>query len=225
MPFALTAPDSARNPDFRFFEKAGPSELPGSRVEAAFRFAAKPGAHGAGPRGRARQGLLSKYGLSRPAAVLACAAFLSGLSPLTADAAGEDGKRTGNKTAASRSPAISDAWARATVPGQDVGAAFMTIDSPVDVRLIGIESDVARTAEIHSMRHQNGVMQMRAQKQVGVPAGQRVELVRGGTHLMLLGLKKPLKAGEEFQLKLTFADSAGARMIVPVSVPVRPFGQ
>ena len=146
-------------------------------------------------------------------------------SILTAHAADQKDTRPSTSIGTAHSPAISHAWARATVPGQAVGAAYMKIYSAVDTTLTGIESDVSRSVEVHSMRHQNGVMQMRAQKQLEVPAGQGVDLAPGCIHLMLLGLKKPLKAGESLQLKMTFVDGAGNRTIVPVRVPIRPFGQ
>jgi copper(I)-binding protein len=159
------------------------------------------------------------------AIVMAAVMFLLGLTSFNAHAADKRDAQASASSRTTRLPAVSGAWARATVPGQSVGAAYMKIDSPFNATLIGIESDVSQSAEVHTMRHQNGVMQMRAQKQLDVPAGQRVELVPGGAHLMLLGLKKPLKAGETLQLTMTFVDSAGARIVVPVSVPIRPFGQ
>jgi copper(I)-binding protein len=174
---------------------------------------------------RARHDLKLKESLLKTVIAMTAVSLLLGLPALTAHAADKTDIQTSTPVRAAHAPAISGAWARATVPGQSVGAAYMKIDSPFDTALAGIESDVSQSAELHSMRHQNGVMQMRAQKQLDVPAGQSVDLAPGGTHLMLLGLKKPLKAGESLQLKMTFIDSAGTRTIVPVSVPIRPFGQ
>jgi copper(I)-binding protein len=168
---------------------------------------------------------LTKERLLKTAIATTAIMLLLGLSTLTAHSADKPPVQADASEKPARLPMVSDAWARATVPGQSVGAAYMKIDSSYRATLAGIESDVSRSAEVHTMRHQNGVMQMRAQKQFEVPAGQRVELAPGGTHLMLLGLKKPLKAGETIQLNMTFVDGAGATTVVPVSVPVRPFGQ
>lgn len=151
--------------------------------------------------------------------------LLWGMSTFTAQAADKNDTQASTSAHAARSPAISDAWARATVPGQSVGAAYMKINSPAATTLIRIESDVSQFTEVHNMTHQNGVMQMRMQKQLDVPAGQSIDLAPGGTHLMLLGLKKPLKAGESLQLKMTFVDGAGNKTVVPVRVPIRSFGQ
>ena len=56
---------------------------------------------------------------------------------------------------------IKDAWVRPSHPGQDVGAAYMTLTSTQDVTLVRVESDVSNSIEIHSMTMQNGVMKMR----------------------------------------------------------------
>jgi copper(I)-binding protein len=159
------------------------------------------------------------------AVVMAAVMLLLGLTPFNAHAADKRDAQASASSRTTRFPAVSGAWARATVPGQSVGAAYMKIDSPFNATLAGIESDVSQSAEVHTMRHQNGVMQMRKLNKLDIPAGQRVELVPGGAHLMLLGLKKPLKAGETLQLNMTFVDSAGAQTVVPVSVPIRPLGQ
>jgi copper(I)-binding protein len=157
--------------------------------------------------------------------VMAAVMLLLGLSLFNAHAADKKDAQANASSRTTRLPAVSGAWARATVPGQSVGAAYMKIDSPFNATLIGIESDVSRSAEVHTMRHQNGVMQMRKLTKLDIRAGQRMELAPGGAHLMLLGLKKPLKAGETLQLNMTFVDIAGAKTIVPVSVPIRPLGQ
>lgn len=124
-------------------------------------------------------------------------------------------------------PIITKAWARATVPGQPVGAAYMTIVSPVNTLLLEAQTDVARLVEVHDMHQHEGVMQMRAHGPLELPKGEPIELAPGGTHFMLLGLKKPLKAGETLQLKMTFGSSAKdkAKNTVTVNVPVRPIGQ
>ena len=67
----------------------------------------------------------------------------------------------------------------------------------------------------------NGVMQMRQLADgLPVPAGGSVVLKPGGYHVMLIGLKKPLAAGESIPLTLTF-EKAGN---ISVTVPVRAMG-
>jgi copper(I)-binding protein len=151
--------------------------------------------------------------------------LLLGGSPLGAHATGSRDAQASVSPRIARLPIVSDAWARATVPGQSVGAAYMKINSIAPTALVSVESDVSKFVQVHSMAHQNGVMQMRKLDKLDIAAGQRVELAPGGAHLMLIGLKSPLKAGETLQLTMTFSNSAGVKTTVPVSVPIRPMGQ
>ncbi|MEC4722248.1 copper chaperone PCu(A)C [Noviherbaspirillum sp. CPCC 100848] len=120
---------------------------------------------------------------------------------------------------------VTDAWARATVPGQPVGAVYMKVSSSNAVRLVDIQTEVAKDVQVHTMHHHDGVMKMREHGELAIQAGQTVELAPGGLHLMLLGLKKPLSAGENLTVKLTFEDAKKVRNTSVVSVPVRPLGK
>ena len=112
---------------------------------------------------------------------------------------------------------IGDAWARATAPGQTSGAAYMTIDNKGAAdRLVAIQTSRATAATIHDSRTERGVMRMRMRDALPVPAGARVDLAPGGTHVMLAPLSAPLKAGETFSLTLRFERAGDMR--VPVSV-------
>ena len=52
-------------------------------------------------------------------------------------------------------------WARATAPQQQVGAAYVTLTSPAGDRLVGASTPLAASVEIHEMRMDGAVMQMR----------------------------------------------------------------
>jgi copper(I)-binding protein len=69
------------------------------------------------------------------------------------------------------------------------------------------------------------VMHMQAVEAVPLPAGKAVQLKPGGHHVMLMGLAKPVKAGEKVPLKLTVEDARGKRSIVEVAAEVRPLGR
>lgn len=112
---------------------------------------------------------------------------------------------------------IGDAWARATAPGQTSGAAYMMIvNRGAADRLVAIQTARATTATIHDSRTEGGVMRMRMLGSLPIPAGARVELAPGGTHVMLAPLSAPLTPGETFSLTVRF-ERAGI-MRVPVSV-------
>ena len=115
--------------------------------------------------------------------------------------------------------AIGHPWARATAPGQPVGGAYLTLDNkgPAGDRLLGASAvAVAERVEIHSMTMEGDVMRMRSLGSIDLPAGRGVALKLGGTHLMLMGLKAPLKAGEKFPLKLRFEKAGEVEVVVNV---------
>jgi len=123
---------------------------------------------------------------------------------------------------------VSDPWARATAPGQEVGLVGMEITSQKEARLIAVSSEASKTAEIHTMTMDNGVMQMRQLDDLLLPAKQTVTLGMSGNHLMLINLKRGLKAGDTVPLTLTvqFADKSKEKiklkaLVRPIS-PVSP---
>ncbi len=114
-------------------------------------------------------------------------------------------------------------WARATPGGASTGAVYMTLDNKSNAadRLIGASTDVAAKAQVHEMKVVNGTMQMReVAGGLAIPAGGSVALRPGAYHLMLMGLKKPLKAGDSFPLTLKL-EKAGE---VTITVPVEAMG-
>jgi len=115
---------------------------------------------------------------------------------------------------------VSNASARATAPGQESAAIQFTITSKTEARLVAIVSPVAGAVEIHSMTHDDGMMKMRALEFLPLPAGKKVRLGSSGTHVMLLDLKKPLKAGESVPLTITveFADKHEEKISVNAEV-------
>ncbi len=115
--------------------------------------------------------------------------------------------------AADAGPTISQAWARATAPGVDVGAVYMTIDgSAKNDELVSASTARASMVHLHTVEESGGVSKMRAVEGVPVPAGKRVMLAPKGTHVMLMGLAQPLIAGEPFALTLKFA-KAGEKTV------------
>ena len=117
---------------------------------------------------------------------------------------------------------VSDAWARATAPGQENGSVGLVITSKKDARLIAVTSPASASAEIHTMTMDNGVMQMRQLEYLPLPAMQPVTLGPGGDHLMLFGLKRALKAGDKVQLTVTvqYADKQTEK--IKIKATVRP---
>lgn len=116
---------------------------------------------------------------------------------------------------------IDSPHARATVAGQSAGGGFMKlVNKGGDDRLLAASADVSSAVELHSMNMDGNVMRMRQVDAIDLPAGKTIELKPGGLHMMFMGLKAPLKAGESFPLKLRF-EKAGE---VTVQVKVQPAG-
>lgn len=98
------------------------------------------------------------------------------------------------------------AHAYATIGVARAGAVFVTIrnDGSEDDALVGVESEDAARAELHTHIHQNGRMMMRPVEQITIPAGGEAKLQPGGDHIMLMGLKSALVADYAHDLVLVF---------------------
>ena len=116
---------------------------------------------------------------------------------------------------------VKDPWVRGTVQGQSATGAFMELTGKSNARLVGAASPVAKTVEVHNMKVENGVMKMFPVDVIDLPAGKPVKLAPGGYHVMLMGLQKPLNAGDKVPLKLTFELANKKRETVDLNVDVR----
>jgi copper(I)-binding protein len=121
-----------------------------------------------------------------------------------------------------KSLTIDHPFTRATPPGAKSGGAFFVVQnaSATPDKLIGAASPAAGSAEIHQMTMDGGVMKMHVVAAVDIPSGGKLELKPGGYHVMMLGLKQPLKAGDKVPMTLTF-QNAGS---ILVSVDVETMG-
>ena len=118
---------------------------------------------------------------------------------------------------------IDNPWSRATPKGASVGVGYMTIKNsgPSPDRLVEGSSDIAAKFQVHEMKMENGIAKMRPVKGgLEIKPGETVELKPGSFHVMFVGLKKPLSAGEQFKAILVF-EKAGP---VSVEYDVRAMG-
>jgi len=122
---------------------------------------------------------------------------------------------------AAESVATANAWVRATVPGQSVAGAYLDITASAPTALIAVESSVAGKGELHTMSMDGGVMRMRPVAKIELPAHRAVNLKPGGYHVMLMDIKRELKAGERVPLRLTLQDSRGVTSTLEVDAEVR----
>jgi copper(I)-binding protein len=114
---------------------------------------------------------------------------------------------------------IIEAFARASAtPAATSGAAYVSLmnhGAEAD-RLIAAATPVAAVAEIHKSEVVDGVMKMAAVGAIEVPAMGRLEMKPGGYHIMLMGLKSPLKEGDQIEVTLTFEKAGAVNVKVPV---------
>lgn len=113
---------------------------------------------------------------------------------------------------------VSHPWARATAGPARAGAAYLTITNhgqKMD-RLLAVATPAAKRASVHVTLMEQGVMKMRPVKAVEVHPGEPAVLQPGGMHVMLMGLKAPLEAGERFPMTLTFENTGVIEILVTV---------
>jgi copper(I)-binding protein len=114
---------------------------------------------------------------------------------------------------------VSDAYTRATAPGQQVAGGFLKIQNKGNApdQLISASSSAAGEVQLHEMAMEGNVMKMRQVKDIAIPANGAVELKPGGYHLMFLNLKGPFVAGETVPVKLKFAKAGDVEVKFPVN--------
>lgn len=123
--------------------------------------------------------------------------------------------------AAGQTASVDQAWARATAPGQDTGVVYATLLSPAGDRLLSVASPACSMAMLHeNVVHGSMTAMQPLQTGLALPPSQPVHLAPGGIHIMLMGLKQPLVAGDHVPLALTFAHAG----TLTVSVPIEPLG-
>lgn len=111
-------------------------------------------------------------------------------------------------------------WARPTVAGQSSGAAYLVIRNygPGADRLVSVASPLASMAGVHRSQTAGGVSRMRPAGPVVVPPGKMLTMGPNGLHVMLMGLKGPLKPGTTLPLTVRFAHGGERRLQLPIQM-------
>lgn len=133
--------------------------------------------------------------------MFACTLLLSACTPGSAD----DGI------------AVLEPWIRETPPGRTVAAGYMQLrnDGNASRVLVGARSPEASRMELHSMRHEDGMMRMRQEESIVIKGGATVALEPGGLHLMLFDIETAA-AGHRVPVVLEFEDGWEIELSVPV---------
>ena len=146
--------------------------------------------------------------------------ILSALAALALAACGRPAEKPAETAALPGTVTVADAWCRPTPNGAKVGGCYVTLTAGSDDRLLSVSTALAESAQIHEMKTEDGVMSMGELKDgLPLPAGQKVELKPGSTHIMLMGLRDPLVDGGIASFTLTFEKAAPIGVHAAVKQP------
>jgi len=116
-----------------------------------------------------------------------------------------------------------DALCRPTPVGRQMTGCYLTLTTATADRLVSVSSPDANMVQIHESRVESGMMMMAELRDgLPLPAGDTVKLEPGGNHLMLMGVKEPLVAGDTVALTLTFESSPPLEVSARVGQPAMP---
>ena len=116
--------------------------------------------------------------------------------------------------------AVRNGWARMADSGATSGAYLELVNrDTVPVSVIGMSTDVATAAEVHETMQHDGMAHMMPRTVLVIPAGGTVSMAPGGLHVMLVGLRRGLTAGDSVALDVHFSDSTHIHVVVPVRTP------
>jgi periplasmic copper chaperone A len=122
---------------------------------------------------------------------------------------------------AAAGPVISDAWVRSVPPAARMTAGYLSVYNPGPEALviIGVESPLFGSIELHGTVTVDGVARMRHQETVEVPAGEVVRFEPGGLHLMLMQPVDAIPASGTIDLSLVLEDGRRLEFTAPVGQP------
>lgn len=109
----------------------------------------------------------------------------------------------------------SDAFIVQPLDGRDMTLAGLELSvEGGEVALIGVETPVAETVELHTMGMEDGIMRMRQVERFAVADGEALSLKRGSDHLMVFGVTEQLELGETVDMTLAFETENGPLTLV-----------
>lgn len=103
---------------------------------------------------------------------------------------------------------VQDAWIREAPPTVKLLAAYMSIinNTEHDLTMISADSPAFESIMFHRTVIKDGVASMRHADQIVIPAHSRFDFAPGAYHMMLMGGKQPLKAGDIISITLLFKE-------------------
>ena len=113
---------------------------------------------------------------------------------------------------------IEDAWIAEAPPVSKVMVAYMTVKNTGsnDIEIIRAESDLYSSIEFHETIHEDDMARMIRHDSLKISANNKLELKRGGPHLMLFNPTKRLNAGDTVNIKFTTKNNTTKTISVAV---------
>jgi periplasmic copper chaperone A len=142
---------------------------------------------------------------------IATAAFCAAASVYAADA------KVGNLS-------IDDVWARTGQPGQVSAAYFEVKNKGAADKIVSANCDCAKATELHNVKMIDGAMKMYQVQAMDIPADGELKLKPGSYHIMLIGLNRPLVAGETLPIKVKFEKAGEVTLQAKVKDKGAPAG-
>lgn len=142
---------------------------------------------------------------------IATAAFFAAASVYAADA------KVGNLS-------IDDVWARTGQPGQVSAAYFEVKNKGTADKIVSANCDCAKATELHNVKMIDGAMKMYQVQAMDIPADGELKLKPGSYHIMLIGLNRPLVAGETLPIKVKFEKAGEVTLQAKVKDKGAPAG-
>jgi len=119
---------------------------------------------------------------------------------------------------ASNAITVSDGYIKASIPGSEVTAAYMTINNSSNevITLKRVTSTISDRVEIHEHSMADGMMRMREVGKITIEANSSVVLQPSGLHLMFFSLTQPIIENNEIDLTLHFSNNTKIKIQLPV---------
>ena len=113
---------------------------------------------------------------------------------------------------------VADAWTKSAEEGMSAAFGTLSNSGDDDVTVVSVASDASPMLELHeTVANDTGEMVMReVDGGFVIPAGGTLTLEPGGSHIMLMDLAAPLKAGDEVAYTMTFSDGSTLEFATPV---------
>lgn len=103
-----------------------------------------------------------------------------------------------------------EAYVQAVAAAPGAAAGYVTIVNETDkpLRLMKVTSPAAEQVVLHRMMHADGAMRMVILPALEIDPHSTTVFAPGGMHLMLMGLKQPLSAGDTVDFSFQYEDGS-----------------